>query len=205
MIERAIAPSVHSRLADEKAIILLGPRQVGKSTLLQQLAPAFRQKVVEWNGDDADVRALLANPTATLLRQYIGAAKTLVIDEAQRIENIGLCIKLIVDQIPSVKVIATGSSAFDLANRINEPLTGRKWEYRLYPFSFGEMVNHHGFMEENRLLNHRLIYGFYPEIVNNPGEEEVRLKQLSSSYLYKDILTWERIQKPEKMERLVQA
>jgi len=205
MIDRDIAPSVNSRLADEKAIILLGPRQVGKSTLLKQLAPALRQKVVEWSGDDADVRTLLANPTATLLRQYIGAAKTLVIDEAQRIENIGLCIKLIVDQIPGVKVIATGSSAFDLANRINEPLTGRKWEYRLYPFSFGEMVNHHGFMEENRLLNHRLIYGYYPEIVNNPGEEEVRLKQLSSSYLYKDILTWERIQKPDKMERLVQA
>jgi len=205
MINRDIAPSVNSRLADEKAIILLGPRQVGKSTLLKQLAPAFRQKVIEWSGDDADVRTLLANPTATLLRQYIGAAKTLVIDEAQRIENIGLCIKLIVDQIPGVKVIATGSSAFDLANRINEPLTGRKWEYRLYPFSFGEMVNHHGFMEENRLLNHRLIYGYYPEIVNNPGEEEVRLKQLSSSYLYKDILTWERIQKPDKMERLVQA
>jgi len=205
MINRDIAPSVNSRLADEKAIILLGPRQVGKSTLLKQLAPALRQKVVEWSGDDADVRTLLANPTATLLRQYIGAAKTLVIDEAQRIENIGLCIKLIVDQIPGVKVIATGSSAFDLANRINEPLTGRKWEYRLYPFSFGEMVNHHGFMEENRLLNHRLIYGYYPEIVNNPGEEEVRLKQLSSSYLYKDILTWERIQKPDKMERLVQA
>lgn len=205
MIERAIAPSVNSRLADEKAIILLGPRQVGKSTLLQQLSPAFQQKVIEWNGDDADVRTLLANPTATLLRQYIGAAKTLIIDEAQRIENIGLCIKLVVDQIPGVKVIATGSSAFDLANRINEPLTGRKWEYRLYPFSFGEMVNHHGFMEENRLLNHRLVYGYYPEIVNNPGEEEVRLKQLSSSYLYKDILTWERIQKPDKMERLVQA
>jgi len=205
MIDRDITQSVHGRLADEKAIILLGPRQVGKSTLLKQLAPAFQQKVVEWSGDDADVRTLLANPTATMLRQYIGAAKTLVIDEAQRIENIGLCIKLIVDQIPGVKVIATGSSAFDLANRINEPLTGRKWEYRLYPFSFGEMVNHHGFMEENRLLNHRLIYGYYPEIVNNPGEEEVRLKQLSSSYLYKDILTWERIQKPDKMERLVQA
>jgi Predicted ATPase (AAA+ superfamily) len=141
----------------------------------------------------------------SLLKRYIGAAKTLVIDEAQRIENIGLCIKLIVDQIPDVKVIATGSSAFDLANRINEPLTGRKWEYHLYPFSFAEMVNHHGLLEERRLLNYRLIYGYYPEIVNNPGEEEARLKQLVSSYLYKDILTWERIQKPDKMERLVQA
>lgn len=205
MIARSITPSVRNRLSDEKAIILLGPRQVGKSTLLHQLSPEFKQNVLAWNGDDADVRSLLTNPTASLLKAYIGMAKTLVIDEAQRIENIGLCIKLIVDQIPDVKVIATGSSAFDLANRINEPLTGRKWEYHLYPFSFAEMVNHHGFLEEKRLLNHRLIYGYYPEIVNSPGEEEARLKQLSSSYLYKDILTWERIQKPDKMERLVQA
>lgn len=205
MVTRAITPSIQDRLRDEKAIILLGPRQVGKSTLLRQIAPEFRQRVLEWNGDDADVRSLLSSPTASLLKRYIGAAKTLVIDEAQRIENIGLCIKLIVDQIPDVKVIATGSSAFDLANRINEPLTGRKWEYHLYPFSFAEMVNHHGLLEERRLLNYRLIYGYYPEIVNNPGEEEARLKQLVSSYLYKDILTWERIQKPDKMERLVQA
>ena len=205
MVTRAITPSIQDRLRDEKAIILLGPRQVGKSTLLRQIAPEFRQRVLEWNGDDADVRSLLSSPTASLLKRYIGAAKTLVIDEAQRIENIGLCIKLIVDQISDVKVIATGSSAFDLANRINEPLTGRKWEYHLYPFSFAEMVNHHGLLEERRLLNYRLIYGYYPEIVNNPGEEEARLKQLVSSYLYKDILTWERIQKPDKMERLVQA
>lgn len=205
MIKREISTSVQKRLTDEKAIILLGPRQVGKSTLLKQLSPDFQQNVLVWNGDDADVRSLLTDPTSSLLKTYIGSARTLVIDEAQRIENIGLCIKMIIDQIPEVKVIATGSSAFDLANRINEPLTGRKWEYRLYPFSFAEMVNHHGLLEEKRLLNHRLVYGYYPEIVNNLGEEEARLNQLSSSYLYKDILTWERIQKPDKMERLVQA
>ncbi|ATP56802.1 ATPase [Pedobacter ginsengisoli] len=205
MILRAITASIKHRLSDEKAIILLGPRQVGKSTLLQQLSSDFKSDVLWWNGDDADIRTLLANPTSSILRSLIGKAKTLVIDEAQRIENIGLCIKLIIDQIKEVKVIATGSSAFELANSINEPLTGRKWEYNLYPFSFSEMVNDHGLLEEKRLLNHRLIYGYYPEIVNNPGEEELRLKQLSSSYLYKDILTWERIQKPDKMEKLVQA
>jgi len=205
MISRAITESIKQRLNDEKAIILLGPRQVGKSTLLQQLSFNFKTDVLWWNGDDADIRALLSNPTSSLLRSLIGKARTLVIDEAQRIENIGLCIKLIVDQMKEIKVIATGSSAFELANSINEPLTGRKWEYNLYPFSFSEMVNHHGLLEEKRLLNHRLIYGYYPEIVNNPGEEESRLKQLSSSYLYKDILTRERIQKPDKMEKLVQA
>jgi predicted AAA+ superfamily ATPase len=116
-----------------------------------------------------------------------------------------LCIKLAVDNLKDVKVIAAGSSAFELANRINEPLTGRKWEFYLYPLSYVEMANHQGLLEEQRLLQHRLIYGFYPEIVLHPGEEEERLKELANSYLYKDILTWERIQKPDKMEKLVQA
>lgn len=128
-----------------------------------------------------------------------------MIDEAQRIANIGLTIKIIVDQLEDIKVIATGSSSFELASHINEPLTGRKWEYHLFPFSFDELVQHHGLLEEKRLLTIRLVYGCYPEIINHPGEEEIRLKQLADSYLYKDILTWERIQKPEKMEKLVQA
>jgi len=128
MILRALTDLIQTRLSDEKAIILLGPRQVGKSTLLRQLSSEFRSDVLWWNGDEADIRSLLANPTASLLRSLIGKAGTLVIDEAQRIENIGLCIKLIVDQIKGVKVIATGSSAFELANNINEPLTGRRQE-----------------------------------------------------------------------------
>lgn len=205
MISRAISDSVEKHLKDNKAIILLGPRQVGKSTLLNQLSSKFAQPVTLWNGDDADIRTLLTNTTATSLRALLGKAKTLIIDEAQRVDNIGLSIKLIIDQLKDVKVLATGSSAFELANHINEPLTGRKWEYNLFPFSFGEMVAEHGLLTEKRLLNHRLVYGYYPEIVTNPGEEEIRLKQLSDSYLYKDILTWEKIQKPDKMERLVQA
>ena len=99
------------------------------------------------------------------MKFLIGDSKTLIIDEAQRIENIGLCIKLISDNIKNVKVIATGSSAFELANKINEPLTGRKWEYHLYPLSFGEMVAHTSLLEEKRLLQHRLVYGYYPEII----------------------------------------
>jgi len=205
MISRAITNSIEKHLEDNKAIILLGPRQVGKSTLLNQLSSKFAQPVMWWNGDDADIRTLLTNTTATSLRALLGKSKTLIIDEAQRVDNIGLSIKLIIDQLKDVKVLATGSSAFELANHINEPLTGRKWEYNLFPFSFGEMVAEHGLLTEKRLLNHRLVYGYYPEIVNNPGEEEIRLKQLSDSYLYKDILTWEKIQKPDKMERLVQA
>ena len=205
MIERLINAKLLARLTDRKAIILLGPRQVGKSTLMEQLQASFAQPVAIWNGDEADIRDLLKNPSSTKLKSLIGNSKTLVIDEAQRIEDIGLTLKLIVDQIKDVKVIATGSSAFELSNKTSEPLTGRKWEYKLYPISFEEMVNYHGLLAEKRLLQQRMVYGYYPEIVNHPGEEVVRLKQLIDSYLYKDILIWERILKPEKLEKLLQA
>lgn len=205
MISREIELNITQRLSDKKALVLLGPRQVGKSTLLRELSKSFTAPITWWNGDDADVRSLMATPTSSLLRSLLGKTRTLVIDEAQRIDNIGLTIKLIVDQLEDIKVIATGSSSFVLANHINEPLTGRKWEYHLFPFSFDELVQHHGLLEEKRLLSIRLVYGSYPEVVNHSGEEEIRLKQLADSYLYKDILTLDRIQKPEKMEKLVQA
>lgn len=205
MIERGLTAGFLLRLKDKKAIILLGPRQAGKSTFLQLTESHFARPFVHWNGDEADVRALLEKPTSAKLKALIGNNKTLIIDEAQRIENIGLALKLITDNLKTVKVIATGSSSFELANKLNEPLTGRKWEFHLYPLSFGEMVAHTSSLEEQRLLEHRLIYGYYPEIVTTPGDEQALLKQLANSYLYKDILTWERIQKPDKLERLVQA
>jgi uncharacterized protein len=205
MIRRALEKLVSESLTGKKAVILLGPRQAGKTSLLEMMQPQFAKPVTAWNGDEADIRSLLENPTSSKLKTLIGGAKTLTIDEAQRINNIGLCIKLITDNIKTVKVIATGSSSFELANKINEPLTGRKWEYRLYPFSFAEMVGHTSLLEEKRLLQHRLVYGYYPEVVTTPGKEQVLLKQLANSYLFKDILTWERIQKPDKLEKLVQA
>ncbi|MBN9352167.1 MAG: ATP-binding protein [Chitinophagaceae bacterium] len=205
MIERAIKGIILKKLADKKIIILLGPRQTGKSTLLQLLQKDFKTPVAWWNGDETDIRTLLENPTSTKLKSLIGKSKTLIIDEAQRIENIGICLKLITDNIRNVKVIATGSSSFDLANNINEPLTGRKWEYYLFPISFEEMASHTSLLEEKRLLSHRLIYGYYPEVITSAGDEQALLKQLSDSYLYKDILTWERIKKPDKLEKLVQA
>jgi len=140
-----------------------------------------------------------------MLKSLIVGHRTLVIDEARRIENIGLCIKLIYDNLEGVKVIATGSSTFELANRINEPLTGRKWEFMLFPLSYSEMVSHHGLVNERRLLHQLLIFGYYPEVVNSPGDERLILQQLSDSYLYKDILTWENVQKPAKLEALVKA
>lgn len=205
MIERIISQSIVDRLRDSKAIIIMGPRQVGKSTLLEQLEGDFEKPVLWWNGDESDVRGLLSETTSTQLKALLGKTKTLIIDEAQRIENIGLLIKLIIDQLKTIKVIATGSSAFELSNKINEPLTGRKWEYSLYPLSYQEMALQKGSFQENRLLEHRLVYGYYPEIVMNEGDEIPRLKQLVDSYLFKDILIWERILKPEKLEKLLQA
>ncbi|OYY02507.1 MAG: ATPase, partial [Sphingobacteriia bacterium 35-40-5] len=127
------------------------------------------------------------------------------IDEAQRIQNIGLTLKLFTDQIKEVQILATGSSAFELSNQVNEPLTGRKYEFMLYPLSFSEMVAYHGLIQEKRLIDHRLIYGYYPEIVTNTSEESRLLKLLANSYLYKDLLMLEQIKKPIILEKLLKA
>jgi predicted AAA+ superfamily ATPase len=205
MIKRQLEHTFRAFLADPKAIILFGPRQVGKTTLLRQWVATLQEPVLWWNGDEPDTRQELKNATSSFLSTQLSGYKWLIIDEAQRIENIGLLIKLIYDNVPGIKIIATGSSSFDLANRISEPLTGRKWEFEMYPFSFAELAAHYGLREEKRLLKHRLVYGFYPDVINNPGKEAMVLKELSDSYLYKDILAWENIQKPAKLEKLIQA
>jgi predicted AAA+ superfamily ATPase len=182
----------------------MGPRQTGKTTLLNTIFE--NEPGVQWlNGDDPETRLLLEEVTTLKWKRMLGESKVLVLDEAQRIADIGLKLKLITDQIPEVQVVASGSSAFELANRINEPLTGRKWAYHLFPLSYAEMEAHHGFIEENRRIPERLVYGYYPEVVNHPGQEQEFLSQLMDSFLYKDILMWERIQKPEKLTRLLQA
>jgi predicted AAA+ superfamily ATPase len=204
MILRHIQNDVEDRLFRGKALILLGPRQVGKTTLLEMLFHD-RQDVLFLNGDESDVRELLGDTTSTRLRSVIGSNRIVCIDEAQRIKNIGLTLKLITDQIKEVQVIATGSSAFELAGHVTEPLTGRKFEYHLYPLSFGEMVSHQGLLEEQRMLEHRLMFGYYPEIVTSPGNEKELLSSLSGSYLYKDILMLDNIKKPAMLEKLLRA
>ena len=204
MIHRLLQNTISGKLDKGKAIILMGARQTGKTTLLKNLFPN-NDDVLWLNGDEQDVQKIFSNISATRLKALFGNKKYIVIDEAQRIEDIGLRLKLITDQIKDIQLVATGSSSFDLANKVNEPLTGRKWEYKIFPLSFQEMVNHHGLLEERRMLPHRLVYGYYPEIVNNPGDEKELLKQLSDSYLYKDILMWEQIKKPDKLLKLLQA
>jgi predicted AAA+ superfamily ATPase len=204
MIQRALEQIIQSRLHSGKAILLLGPRQVGKTTLLKKLFP-LQEDVLWLEGDEKDVQDLFEHASASRLKAFFGNKKTIIIDEAQRIKEIGLRMKLITDQIKEVQLIATGSSAFELANHLNEPLTGRKWEYKMYPVSFEEMVKHHGLLEETRLLPHRLVYGYYPEVVTHSGKERDMLKQLSDSYLYKDVLLLEQIKKPEAIVKLLQA
>ena len=144
----------------------MGARQTGKSTLLHNL---FDDKTdVMWlNGDDIDVQAIFANMNSDRLRLFLGKKKTLIIDEAQRITDIGLRLKLITDQIPEIQVIATGSSSFELAAKVNESLTGRKREFRMYPLTFKEMVEHTDLLTEQRLIPHRMVYGYYPEVVQS--------------------------------------
>lgn len=204
MVERHIQSSIQSQLGGGKAIVIMGARQVGKSTLLRQML-GERQDVIWMNGDDLDIQELFSGITSTRIRAILGSKRLLVIDEAQRISDIGLRLKLITDQVPDVQVIATGSSSFELASKVNESLTGRKREFRMYPLTFGEMVQHTQFLDEVRMIPHRMVYGYYPEVVCNPGDERAILKELSDSYLYKDILSLDSINKPDKLVRLLKA
>lgn len=204
MIKRLLKTQIEARLLDHKILVVYGPRQVGKTTLIQEIANEHGQHL--WlNADEPDIRALLTHATSSSMKRLFGSKKLIIIDEAQRIADIGLTLKLIHDEIPDIKVIATGSSSFDLANKISEPLTGRKWEFKLFPISEIELEQHHGWLEEKRALENRLIFGLYPEVVNHPGDEKNVLNELASSYLYKDLLTWNRIQKPDRLEALLQA
>ncbi|MBD5372114.1 MAG: ATP-binding protein [Bacteroides sp.] len=204
MITRQLQQIIEPQIGNKKAIIIMGARQVGKSTLLRQML-AERSDVMWLNGDDIDVRQLFSEMTASRMKLILGSNKILVIDEAQRIPEIGLRMKVIIDQIPDVQILASGSSSFQLASQVSETLTGRKREYQMFPLSFVEMVNHTDLLTEQRLIPHRLIYGYYPEVVTSPGEEREVLRELSSSYLYRDILQIDGINKPEKLQNLLQA
>ncbi|MBL1278652.1 MAG: ATP-binding protein [Fluviicola sp.] len=205
MISRITIENVVKRLFKGKAILLFGARQVGKTTLLEYLINERAELVMHLNGDEPDVRQTFTEITSTQIRNYIGDCKILFIDEAQRIPNIGLTLKLITDQLKDVQVIATGSSSFEMANKMNEPLTGRKFLFNLFPLSFQEMVKHHGLVEEKRMLEQRLIYGAYPEIVTNPSDSIELLNLIADSYLYKDLLMLDNIKRPKLLEKILKA
>lgn len=202
-IKRQIELQIQNDFFKGKVILILGARQVGKSTLINML-PLCKQNSTLWlDGENADVHQLLHEANSERLKQLVGNNNVVVIDEAQKIENIGSILKLFADYLKNVQVIASGSSAFELRNSLNEPLTGRKFEYNLFPLSFVEMVNHTNLLHEIRSLPLRMVYGSYPEIVTNPNDAERLLRFLSDSYLYKDIFLFKGIKKPEKMLELL--
>lgn len=203
MIYRLLNERIEDRFFNGKAIILLGPRQVGKTTLIKSLLK--NKPHLFLNGDDPYVRNLLENADSFSLKEIIGTHTLIFIGEAQRIPNIGLTLKLLTDQFKHIQVLVSGSSALELNDKTQEPLTGRKWEFQMYPISWEEFERHVGFIEAEQQLEHRLVYGMYPEVVVNPSDAQEILQQLANSYLYKDVLALTGIRKPDLLDRLLKA
>lgn len=204
-IKRSIQDIVEKDLFKGKIAIIYGARQVGKTTMVKAIQKKYFDNSSYFNCDEPDIRDALTNKTSTELKAFIGRKRLVIIDEAQRVENIGLTLKLIADNFADIQIIATGSSSFDLSNKISEPLTGRKNEYYLYPFSLEELRGSYSGLEMDRLLERRMIYGMYPEITQDEGDGEKKLKNLALSYAYKDILQYQYIKNPEVLEKLLKA
>lgn len=205
MIRRILQKQLESDLSRRKVQVIFGPRQIGKSTLSEMVFNNFQDKKLWLNADDAEVRAQFENPGGMKFEKLFKTYKLLVIDEAQRLSNAGLTLKIIADQMKHLNVIATGSSAFELNDKIKESMAGRALEYKLFPLSVQEMVDHTSLFDETSLLEHRLVYGYYPEVVNHPGDEKRVLRQLCDSMLYKDLYTVEKLKKPYLLEKILQA
>lgn len=204
MIARELKYIIEQKLFKAKVIIVTGPRQTGKTTMIRQIAEEH-QPYLFLDGDDPTVRELLSHPNTEQIREILGKNTLVFIDEAQRIPGIGLTLKIIADQFSHVQLLVTGSSSLEITRQMSEPLTGRKWEYLLFPVSWNEWEQFSGIVKATQSLESRLIYGMYPEILNYPGEEKERIKQLVNSYLYMDILSYANIKKPEVLEKLLQA
>jgi predicted AAA+ superfamily ATPase len=203
MIKRTLFNTVIEKFNNGKAIVLLGPRQVGKTTLINTCLAD--KKFLFLNGDDPEIRDLLEGAGVSKLKAILGENKTVFIDEAQRIKDVGLIAKMITDQFTSVQLVLSGSSALELNQSTQEPLTGRKYEYHLFPISWEEFEDHVGYVEASAQLEERLVYGMYPDVLNHRSEAREVLKQLTSSFLYKDVLSLTGIKKPELLDKLLKA
>ncbi|MCP4653050.1 MAG: ATP-binding protein [Candidatus Omnitrophica bacterium] len=202
MITRQIQENIEKHLFKGKAIILYGARQTGKTTLVSMIKEKHKNSLY-LNCDEIDIREKLTKKTSTELATLIGNKKLVVIDEAQRVVDIGLTIKILVDTMKDTQIIATGSSSFELSDKIKEPLTGRVYEFHLYPFSFNELNSLYQKHELERIVEQRMVYGMYPEVVLS--QEKEILLQLADSYLYKDILAYQNIKSHDILIKLLQA
>ncbi len=205
MIRRLQENTVKKYIDLGKVIYIIGARQVGKTTLVKLLEPSLPKPIRFFTGDDSIAVSHLSQHNLALLKQLVGDVKTVVIDEAHLIPNIGATLKLMRDTYPGLTILCTGSSALELTDKISQPLTGRKIDVELFPLTFKEMVDHHGLLEEKALLEHRLIYGYYPEVVRKPGYEREVLSMLAKEYILKDIFKIATVKKPYLLENLLVA
>lgn len=206
-LERAITPQLLNKLIANKVLVLLGARRVGKTRLIQELLNRhIKEPYLLLNGEDMATMAILAQRTVENYQRLVGTKKLLIIDEAQKIPEIGLALKLMVDSITGLKIIASGSSVFDLSNKLGEPLTGRKYTFYLFPLAQMEYSGSENLVETRARLEERMIYGCYPELLSLTGndEKEVYLNELVGSYLLKDILEYEGIKNSSKVLKLLQ-
>lgn len=203
-IPRTILPFIEASLFKGKVMIIYGARQVGKTTLLRMIRDGYPADSIYLNMDEPDLRMEFSDRTSSELKALIGNRKLVLIDEAQRVKNIGLSLKLLVDNYPDIQVIATGSSSFDLSNDISEPLTGRKIEFYLYPLSAEELLATGSPLELKRLLERYLRFGSYPAVVSS-DEPERLIAEISKSYLFKDVLEFQNVKNPDLLRRLLQA
>lgn len=206
IFERKQLKNLKRMLQPNKAVVVYGSRRVGKTTLLKAFLEENKDPFILLNGDDVETRVALNVQSAAKLKNLIGDKKLVIIDEAQKVENIGLNLKIMVDSIADIKIIATGSSSFDLAKQIGEPLVGRKFTLLLFPLAQSEIGKTEDVLETKANLESRLIYGAYPEIVTEPNtdQKKEKLKEIISSYLYKDILELDGIKNSIKIYRLLQ-
>jgi uncharacterized protein len=204
-IERIIEKEIVTRFFSKKAIIITGPRQAGKTTMVGKLIQPYLYETLILNGDDPNTAVLMSRPNTEQLRSIIGRNRIVFIDEAQKIPEIGLTSKIIVDQFKDIQLILSGSSSFDLMEKTQEPLTGRKWTFNLWPVSWDEWQNHSGYVKAEQDLENRLVFGCYPDVLMNPADQQIILKELASSYLYRDVFMYAKIKKPEVLIKLLQA
>lgn len=205
LIKRDIEKNIKDWLFKGKIIILYGARQVGKTTLAKKILKEYGRPGDYFNCEIASIRQALGKEDPTALKKILGDGKIIVLDEAQKVTNIGLVLKLLSDTYPDMQIIATGSSSFDLANQVNEPLTGRALEFILYPFSLRELKNFYKNYELDGQLENLLVYGLYPEIIkSNLPDTRQLLDNLSNKYLYQDILIFNRVKKADLVVKLLQ-
>jgi len=205
MISRTQSAEIERVFFKGKAIIVSGARQVGKTTMLENMLQKYHDQLLTLDGDDITIQELLTRPNTQQIKQIIGVRRIVFIDEAQRIPNIGLTSKILIDKFKDVQLIMSGSSSFDLFNKINEPLTGRKWTFNIWPVSWKEWQEHIGYVKAEQDLESRMVFGLYPDVLNHEENPGLVLSELAESYLYKDILMYEGLKKPTVIKKLLKA